>query len=879
MQQLLKILFLFLAILTVVSLPPEGAAASEKRLALVIGNASYKAKALATTVNDAALVARTLQAAGFDVMGARDLDGDLLRQTFRDFVDKVTDAGPDAVAAVYFAGYGLQFEGENYLIPTDVDISETSDVPVRALRLSEQMHALAALHLKESFLILDMARAGPFVLPDLAGGLAWVEPEANMLIAFNAAPGTVAPDVGGGYGPYAKALAEMIREGDLTSANLFDRVRLRVNELTGGAQVPWDASKIETQFKFFERAPDAPFRADSSERTSWMRLQPMRSIGAHDAYLVALIRDTLDAYSDFLADYWHDPMTRRVQALLAARREAITWRRTYQANVPEAYWSYLERYPRGPHGADAGRLLRRLGASITPPSNFARMDYDVPSPLPDELEYIDRTVLVFDDPAFTFEQPQPPPVYFLAKSQPEFLDLTPPPTAPSRAHLLPKSNPLPLPAYVHVPADVAEPKAQLLNGAHEMLNVKTSNDGKTNKDERDASLSISPHKADNADLGGGVRLPTSVAAKATLLNSQSPSPPAVNPEASEQIKVPSASSLKTVTLTPQGSTDKTPTSTGTEPRNSTIEIEAPIPIRTTLAPLSIGVLSGAWSSDMLLWRATAGGPLPVPRSVALARSRTGLLPRTLGFTMPSFETTGSIPASIPQSVTLAPPSTGVLSGDWSSDMLLWRSSGGGSLLVPQSAALARSGTGLLPRTPGSPMSSPETTSSIPAWVPQLPPSTGVLSGAWSSDMLLWRATAGGPLPVPRSVAPARSQTGLLPRTPGFTMPSSETTGSIPASIPQSATLTPPSIGVLSGAWSSDMLMWRSTGRVPLAVPRSGALARSRTSLSSRTPGSPISSRQTTGGIHPSISRSVTPALPSTRQRSKPIAEAASTSSR
>ena len=253
MQLLLKTLLAFLAFFAVVSLPPAGAAASEKRFALVVGNASYKAKALATPVNDAALIAQTLQAAGFDVMGARDLDEDLLRQTFRDFTESVAKAGPDAVAAVYFAGYGLQFEGENYLVPIDANITEASDVPVRALRLSELMHALAALHSKSTFIILDVARASPFVLPGQAGGLAWVEPEANMLIAFNAAPGTVAPDVAGGYGPYAKALAEMIREGNLTPANLFDRVRLRVNELTKGAQVPWDASKIETQFKFFER--------------------------------------------------------------------------------------------------------------------------------------------------------------------------------------------------------------------------------------------------------------------------------------------------------------------------------------------------------------------------------------------------------------------------------------------------------------------------------------------------------------------------------------------------------------------------------------------------------------------------------------------------
>ena len=87
-----------------------------------------------------------------------------------------------------------------------------------------------------------------------------------MLIAFNAAPGTVSPDNGNGYGPYAKALSEMIREGGRTPADLFDRVRLRVNELTKGAQVPWDTSDIEAQFMFFERGPGAPSRADSPER-------------------------------------------------------------------------------------------------------------------------------------------------------------------------------------------------------------------------------------------------------------------------------------------------------------------------------------------------------------------------------------------------------------------------------------------------------------------------------------------------------------------------------------------------------------------------------------------------------------------------------------
>ena len=126
----LKILAFFLAILAVELSPGAGAAASQMRVALVIGNASYTTKPLPTAANDAALIAQTLQAAGFDVIGARDLDEGLLRQAFGDFTDRIAKAGPDVVALVYFAGYGVQFEGENYLVPIGAEVADASNLPV-----------------------------------------------------------------------------------------------------------------------------------------------------------------------------------------------------------------------------------------------------------------------------------------------------------------------------------------------------------------------------------------------------------------------------------------------------------------------------------------------------------------------------------------------------------------------------------------------------------------------------------------------------------------------------------------------------------------------------------------------------------------------------
>src|SRR5438445_9238370 len=107
--------------LGVVSTP--SAEPAEKRIALVLGNAGYQAGALPTTANDAGLIAQTLQAAGFDVVGARDLDQDALRHAFRDFIDKAAQSGPDTVAFIYLAGYGVQLEGQNYFVPVDATLA------------------------------------------------------------------------------------------------------------------------------------------------------------------------------------------------------------------------------------------------------------------------------------------------------------------------------------------------------------------------------------------------------------------------------------------------------------------------------------------------------------------------------------------------------------------------------------------------------------------------------------------------------------------------------------------------------------------------------------------------------------------------------------
>ena len=327
---------LWLLVILALAFGQQASQAAEQRFALVIGNDEYKAAKLATSANDAGLVADALQSAGFTVTGARNLDQATLRESFREFIGQVSAAGPDAVALVYLAGIGLQFNGENYFVPVDADIQRDVDVPLQAIRISDFTQPLASLPGRVKIVILDAARQNPFAGGNqpLAGGLALVEPMHSMAIAFNAAPGTVAPDEQGPYGAYATSLTEMIAAGGLGLDDLFARLRLRVSDLTQGAEIPWYASQIDGPFFMTELAAGAPPPPNVMPIAD-VRAKPIRDFpSVDDAYAAALDRDTIDGYEQFLAVYPKSPYSERIAGMLAVRREAIIWRRSVIADTP-----------------------------------------------------------------------------------------------------------------------------------------------------------------------------------------------------------------------------------------------------------------------------------------------------------------------------------------------------------------------------------------------------------------------------------------------------------------------------------------------------------------------------------------------------------------
>jgi uncharacterized caspase-like protein len=416
----------------------QGAQPPNPRIALVIGESTYGDKTIATPVNDAALIAQTLQAAGFDVVGARDLDQNSVRAAMRDFLTKAATIGPDMQAFVYLAGRGVQYEGDNFFVPVDAQLARDSDTPMEAVRIADFAHALASEPGRVRIVVLDAARANPYPGQGqpFAGGLALVDPDPGELVAFNAAPGSIGGDEQGPYGVYAKTLAGAMREGGLPIEDVFAQTRVQVNQATGGAQIPWSVAKLSAPYFVFERAADAPpppaaaAYADSANK-------PIRAFPADQAYNAALGRDTLQGYADFVAAYPNAPEAKRVRAILAARREALFWRRAVAQDTPQAYWTYLRRYPHGPHVADAGRRLAILSAAAQPPGGFAPEDYaDLPPPPQEEYVYADQPVYVFDGPDYGPPPPPPPPDFYYAAEDDNWRDL-PPPAPPIAVGVLP----------------------------------------------------------------------------------------------------------------------------------------------------------------------------------------------------------------------------------------------------------------------------------------------------------------------------------------------------------------------------------------------------------------------------------------------------------
>jgi len=217
-----------------------------KRLALVIGNAAYnKGMPLKNPINDGNSVCASLKRLGFVVLGPKQ------NASYQSMVTSINDFGDKLksydVALFYYSGHGVQFNGTNYLIPTDAKLSYPDDAESQCIDMNRILTQMKGAGCKVNIIILDACRNNPFglSLPSLGKTSPTLK---NILIGYAAMPGQTASESTGSLSYYTQGILKYIENTNLTITEIFQNAGMEVQTKTGDKQIPNIESNINFRF-------------------------------------------------------------------------------------------------------------------------------------------------------------------------------------------------------------------------------------------------------------------------------------------------------------------------------------------------------------------------------------------------------------------------------------------------------------------------------------------------------------------------------------------------------------------------------------------------------------------------------------------------------
>jgi len=249
-------------------------AQTDRRVALIIGNSAYRSTVvLPNPVNDAHDLAAALDEVGFTVVL---LERDLDKRGMENAIAKFARLAQDADAAMfYFAGHGVQYRGQNYLMPVDAKLEDEFNLNFELTRLDDVLFGLERAR-GVKILVLDACRNNPLAdrLSRISStrdammnrGLSRVDPARGMVIAYATQQNQIAVDGDGRNSPFTAALIRQIREPRVEIGTMFRRVAADVSRATGGRQVP--ELSVSLIGEFYVNTRDTDVEAWSKIRNS-----------------------------------------------------------------------------------------------------------------------------------------------------------------------------------------------------------------------------------------------------------------------------------------------------------------------------------------------------------------------------------------------------------------------------------------------------------------------------------------------------------------------------------------------------------------------------------------------------------------------------------
>lgn len=270
-----------------------------KKLALVIGNATYQhGGELKNPVNDARTMAETLQQLGFEVMLHENVSQNQMKHAINGYGIKLR--GYD-VGLFYYAGHGIQYKGNNYMIPVEADLEAAEQIEFDCVAADRVLAYMEAASTKVNLIIMDACRNNPFERSwhrsGTGNGLAMMDAPKGTLIAYATAPGKVASDGEGSNGLYTSALLKYLKDPDLNVEQIFKKVRTEVAEKSFGAQVPWETTSLTGEDFFFAAQKRSPKSVSSTEtatpelvKASFQQADALFEKGAYQESIEALTK-------------------------------------------------------------------------------------------------------------------------------------------------------------------------------------------------------------------------------------------------------------------------------------------------------------------------------------------------------------------------------------------------------------------------------------------------------------------------------------------------------------------------------------------------------------------------------------------------------------
>ena len=260
-----------------------GTARAGGRVALVIGNASYKEAPLRNPINDARAMAASLKDLGFDVISVENASKAAMERAIVEFTGRLDE---NSSGLFYYAGHGVQVSGRNYMVPVDARIRSEREARIEAVGVNLVLDELEYAGNRLNVVILDACRNNPFKrrLRGASRGLAAIDAGRGTLIAYATSPGSVAQDGDGRNGLYTEELLRALRVPGLEVEEVFKQVRVQVSRRTGHQQIPWESSSLTGQFIFNRPSPTASTASSTEKRNETLYWRSVERSGTREGY-------------------------------------------------------------------------------------------------------------------------------------------------------------------------------------------------------------------------------------------------------------------------------------------------------------------------------------------------------------------------------------------------------------------------------------------------------------------------------------------------------------------------------------------------------------------------------------------------------------------